>query len=156
MKAGVDVALALRFRVIFLQRLAQAFALLLHAERHHQRIAAEGGRTRGALEIVRHHDARRARLRDMHVAVDAAGQHQQPRSVDRLRGFTKIFAERGDAAVLDSDVAADGAALRRDRSVLDQDIELRHRLTRSASARSARTKLYDNRRIGGERRGRLR
>jgi hypothetical protein len=43
------------------------------------------------------------------VAVDAAGQHQQARGLDHLRGVGDRLGKGGDAAVLHADVAARGA-----------------------------------------------
>ena len=86
MKACVDVAIALGLGVILGERRAQALALLLNAERHDERVAAEGRRARAGFEIVGHDDAGPARLREMHVTVDAAGQNVAAARVDCLAG----------------------------------------------------------------------
>ena len=62
------------------------------------RVAAERRRARAALEVVGHDDAGAGRLREMHVAVDAAGQHQLAARVDDLLGVAEIVAERRDPA----------------------------------------------------------
>ena len=48
------------------------------------------------LEIVRHRDAGAGRLREMHMAVDAAGQHQLAGRIDDLGCVAEVDAERGD------------------------------------------------------------
>ena len=126
MEAHVDVAAALGHRVIVLHRLAQALALLLHAERHHQRVAAERRRARAALEVVGHDDAGAARLGEMHVAVDAARQHQPPARVDHLVGRAQVLAERHDPAAADADVAGDRVAGVGHASAADDGVELAH------------------------------
>ena len=52
------------------------------------------------------HDAGPGGLGDMDVAVDAAGQDQQPRRVDLARGALERLGQRDDAAAADADVAA--------------------------------------------------
>ena len=90
--------MAVGLGVILLHHLAQRLALLLHGERQHHGVAAERRRARAGLEIVRHHDAGAGRLREVHVAVDAAGQHQLAGRIDDLRRVAEIGAERRDRA----------------------------------------------------------
>ena len=90
MKRDIDIAIALGFDVILLHHLAQRLTLLLHGKRQHHGVAAERRCARAGFEIVRHDDARAGRLREMHVAVDAAGQHQLAARVDDLRRVTEI------------------------------------------------------------------
>ena len=84
MERDVDVAMAVGLGVIVLHHLAQDLPLLLHGERQHHGVAAERRRARAGVEIVGHDDAGAGRLREMHVAVDAAGQHQHAARVDDL------------------------------------------------------------------------
>ena len=128
MEADVDVAAALGLGVIVLHRLPQALPLLLHAERHDQRVAAERRRARAALEVVGHDDAGAARLGEMHVAVDAARQHQPAARVDHLVGRAQVVAERRDPAAADADVADDGVAGVGDAAAADDGVELAHQL----------------------------
>ena len=98
MEADVDVAVALGLARDSPSPPGAGSALLLHAERHHQRVAAEGRRARAALEIVGHDDAGAARLGEMHVAVDAARQHQLARASITSSAAAQVVAERGDLA----------------------------------------------------------
>src|SRR5215469_16795258 len=60
---------------VLIRPVRRADAAFLHAERQHHGVTAESRRAGRALEIVGHHDAGTARLRDMDMAVDATGQH---------------------------------------------------------------------------------
>ena len=104
-EAVVDVALALRLLVIVLDALAQRLAARLKGERQHGGVAAGRGAAGAALEAIGHHDPRPHRLVEMDVAVDAAGEDQETRSVDLGRGARQAAGQSGDAAVLDADVA---------------------------------------------------
>src|SRR5690606_8271299 len=104
-EARIDKALALGLGVILGERLAQASALFLNAERHDQRVSAKSGRTRTGFEIVGHNNPGPARLREMNMTVDAAGKHDASGRVDRLRGFTQTLADRRYFSRANADVA---------------------------------------------------
>ena len=82
MEGDVDMAFAFCERMIFAQRFAQRLPFLLQAERQHRGVAAERRRARAGGKAVRHDDAVAGGLREMDVAVDAAGQHQPAGRVD--------------------------------------------------------------------------
>ena len=126
MEADVDETAPLRFGVIGIERGAQALPLLLHAERHHQRVAAERRGPGAAFEVVGHDDAGAAGLCEMHVAVDAARHDQTAAGVDDLRGVAQILAEHDDAAIADADIAFDRVGGRDHGSAADHHVELRH------------------------------
>src|SRR6185295_14268073 len=125
-EADIDVALAFGLGVIGLHGLAQAFTLLLHAERHHQRVAAEGGGPGTALEVVGHDDAGPARLGEVHVAVDPAREHQLAARIDDFVCRTQVIAQRRDAPAANTDVADDGVAGVGHPSATDDGVEYAH------------------------------
>ncbi len=59
----------------------------------------------------------------MHVAVDAAGQHQQARHIDDLARRAEVGPECGDPPVLDPDIAGEGVGGRRHRPAADDRVE---------------------------------
>ena len=78
--------------------------------------AAEHGGARAALEIFL---VLQARLAEMHLAVDDAGQDVQAAAVDRRAGARRAeIADRGDAAAADADVAQARAVMVDDRAAL--------------------------------------
>ena len=99
-EAVIGVAPALGLGVVVPDGRAQALPALLEAERDHRRVAAEHRRAGAAFEVIRLHHIRAGWLREMHVAVDAAGQHKPVRGVDHVLRRTEVEAEGGDAAVL--------------------------------------------------------
>ena len=149
MERDIDVAIAVGLGVILLHHLAQRLALLLHGEGQHHRVAAERRRARAGLEIVRHHDAGAGRLRKMHVAVDAAGQHQLAGRVDDLGRVAKIGAERRDDAALDADIAGERVGCGRDRPAADDRVECHSlpRFNRPILAESGRNTSRQNFRL---------
>ena len=77
-----------------------------------------------------------ARLRQMHVGVDTAGQHEKPARVDRFRRRTEIVAEGGDQAVLDAHVGLARAVRGRDGAAADDAVERHHQVSvRALSAK---------------------
>ncbi len=71
---------------------------------------------------------RRARLAEMHLRVDDAGQNMQAATVDRLTGRgARQIADFGDLAVAKADVARALAVLIDERAAGEDDVEdLRH------------------------------
>ena len=128
----VDVALAVGLGVILLHHLAQAFALLLHGERQHHGVAAEGRGAGAGGEVVGHDDAGAGRLGEMNVAVDAAGQDQFALRIDDLPCVAEVRAERRDAAAGDADVALEGVGSGGDRAAADDGVEA-HAVSGSAT-----------------------
>src|SRR3954468_17332250 len=109
--------------MILLHHLAQRLALLLYGARRQIGAPAEGCGARAALEIVRHHDAGPRRLREVHVTVDPAGQHQFARRVDDLARVAEVASERRDFFAADPEIAGEGIGRRRDRSAADDRVK---------------------------------
>ncbi len=127
-KAVIRVTLAVRLGVIVLDRLAQPLPALLQAERDDRRVAAKRGGAGAAFEIVGLHDIGTARLRDVHVTVDAAGQHQAVGGVNNGLGVAKVEAEARDPPILDADIAAHDVGACGDGAALNDQIERGHGL----------------------------
>jgi hypothetical protein len=126
MERHVDVAAPFRLGVIGFECLAQGLAFELQAKRQHGRVPAQRRRARAALEIVRHDDVRAGRLREMNVAVDAAGEDELARCIDDLRRLSEVVAKRGDAAVANADVAGEGVGGGHHGSAANDDVEPTH------------------------------
>ena len=122
MEGNVDMAVALRLLAVGLDAIAQAATLLLQAERHDERVAADGSRARSAVEVVGHDDARCAGLVEMDMAVDAARHHQQPLGVDDLVGVSEAVGERHDAPIPDADIAGERVGSGHDGAVCDDRV----------------------------------
>ena len=123
MERHVDVAYAVRLRVIAPQSFAQGLAFLLKAEWNYRGVAPKGRRSGPAFETVRHDDPLVVRLVEMHVAVDAARQHQTVCCVDDVVGRPEIMSRRHDASVADGDVASEGIGCGRNRTTADDGVE---------------------------------
>ena len=127
MEGDVGIALAVRQGVIGLQRLAQGLAFRWQTEGQHGGVAAEQSGPGSALEIVRHDDAVAGGLRDMDMAVDAAGQDELAARIDLAPGAAEVPTELDDLAALDGDIRLEHVRCRRDRAAADDEVE-RHRL----------------------------
>src|SRR5262245_2480741 len=100
---------------------------MLGGEGNHRRRAAERGRYRAGIEIVGTHHAHARALLDMAVAVDAARQHELGPRIDLARGRAlHVGAQRGDLAVLDSDIALALALGSDDLGVADDQVVIGH------------------------------
>src|SRR5262245_3153048 len=125
-KAYVDVAGAFSLGVIRLQRVAQALALLLQAERHDEAIAAKRRGTSAGVEIICHDDTWPAGLRQMHMAVDPTRQHEATARINDFVGRTEVLPQSGDAAGADADIARNRIAGRNYAATAYDSVELCH------------------------------
>ena len=137
-EAHVRVAIARCQTMVGVECLPEAFAFRLEAEGHQECIAAEGSRARAALEIVGHHNARSALLRDVDVVVDAARQHEVARSIDRVARLSQALAEPHNPTVSNADVARKCATCRRDGSAFYNQIKACHRSVLSVAQAPAK------------------
>src|SRR5262249_5240077 len=92
----------------------------------HHGIAAGRRRARRRCKVVGHHDVRALGLGDVDVAVDAAGQRQQPCRVDLTRRALDTVGNADDTAVANADIGAKLVAGRHDGAAANGEIELRH------------------------------
>jgi hypothetical protein len=123
MERHVDVATAVGLGVILLHDLPQTLALLLQGERQHHGVAAEGGGAGARRKVVGHDDAGAGRLRQMNMAVDAAGQHQLAGGVDGLLGLAEALAQRRDPPAIDADITLERVGCGGDRAAADDGVE---------------------------------
>ena len=122
----VDDRVSLGAPVVGLDHGAQRVPLVLGGEGDDRGVAAARRRDRARAEVVRGHDAERADLGDVAMAVDAAREHQLARGVDGRVGAVEGVGERHDPTTLDADVALDRVGGRRHRPALDDQVELSH------------------------------
>ena len=74
-------------------------------------------------KIVGHHNTGRRRLSQMHMAVDAAGRHQQALGVDDISRRPEIGAKHGNLAAADADIAGKRVGCGRYRAAADDGVE---------------------------------
>jgi hypothetical protein len=98
----------------------------LQTKWHDGGVAAKGCRPGRALEIISHDHIRPGRLRDMNMAVDAAGQNQPAGGVDNFIRCSQIMAEGYDAPVANGDVAGKNVRRRRNRATPNDRIKSGH------------------------------
>ena len=123
MERDVDETMAIGLGVIIPHDVAQALAFLLHGKGQDERIAPECRGARRRREIVGHDNAGSGRLRDMHMAVDAAGQDKLAGRVNDVRGGAKIVAKGGYLAAGDADIAGEGIRCGCNRAAADNRVE---------------------------------
>ena len=119
-------ALAVGLFVILHDAGPQTGAARLQRERQDGRVAAGDCGAGAGQEIVRHFRAAEGRLREMHMAVDAAGHHDEAGGVDLARRSLDALGNGGDAALPHADVGAEGVARGGDGAAADGEIKVRH------------------------------
>src|SRR5262249_40959674 len=109
--------------VILLDHLAQRLAAVLGGEGDDGRGAAECGGSGAAQKVVGAHQPERGLLGDVAMALDPARQHEFAASIDLLGAGPQLVGESGDAAIADTDVAADAVTGGDDRAAADDEVE---------------------------------
>jgi thiosulfate/3-mercaptopyruvate sulfurtransferase len=99
-------AFVARLVVIVRNACLERRAARLQRERDNRRIAADRSAAGAALEVVGHNDARTARLIEMHMAVDSAGQHEPAGGVDLGTSALDRLGQLHDDAILDADITS--------------------------------------------------
>lgn len=115
----------LRPPAIFRERLKQATTLELVGESDDGGGAAGKAGAAAALPGFLIGIAAFAKLFDMAMRIDAAGQHQQAAGVKRV-GTVEAFGQRGDAAVADADIGAHRVGASDDGAATHHEIEAGH------------------------------